>query len=111
MESECNVCLSKFKEFELQNPRFCCTVKLCKDCYKSTSRCPQCRDETVHVLGVGTYGYPNSCNKVMHIVFIDDNEIWAVDDRGNLTQIPSGYRKYIINGKIGVCNCQVHNII
>ena len=40
---ECNVCLNKFKNFELQNPRFCCSVRLCNYCYWETNSCPQCR--------------------------------------------------------------------
>ena len=40
---KCNVCLCEFKDFELQNPRFCCSVKLCNACYIKTGCCPQCR--------------------------------------------------------------------
>ena len=40
---ECNVCLNKFKYYELQNPRFCCSVRLCSECYWETDICPQCR--------------------------------------------------------------------
>ena len=43
MES-CNVCLNKFKDYELQNPRWCCSVRLCKGCYGKTDSCPQCRN-------------------------------------------------------------------
>ena len=41
--SKCDVCHDEFKDFELQNPRWCCSVKLCGECYKSTDSCPQCR--------------------------------------------------------------------
>jgi len=47
MES-CNVCLNKFKDYELQNPRWCCSVRLCKDCYGKTDSCPQCRNNDNH---------------------------------------------------------------
>ena len=47
---ECNVCLNKFKYYELQNPRFCCSVRLCSECYWETDICPQCRS-------IGTVDY------------------------------------------------------
>ena len=43
MMESCNVCLNKFKDFELQNPRWCCSVRLCSKCYWETNSCPRCR--------------------------------------------------------------------
>lgn len=33
---ECNICLQAFKHHELQNPRFCCSVRMCQSCFKLT---------------------------------------------------------------------------
>ena len=65
MEMECNVCLNKFKDYELQNPRWCCSVRLCKDCYKKTISCPQCRNIDGNVY----------CGDENGIVKIDDEAI------------------------------------
>ena len=67
MESvmECNVCLNKFKNFELQNPRWCCSVRLCKDCYGKTDSCPQCRNDNDNHENIDLTG----------IVEVEDNKI------------------------------------
>ena len=79
MDMECGVCLGKFKDFELQNPRFCCSVKLCKDCYNGTTICPQCR-----------FKGPTSINLKYFEMGIYDEHIFMVTDFGHYEE----YRTY-----------------
>lgn len=50
--TSCAICLEEFARWELQNPKFCCSVLLCQSCYTETKNisCPQCRN------GSSTFG-------------------------------------------------------
>ena len=41
----CNVCLNEYPVYKLQNTRYCCTAKICKDCQDRCISCPVCRAE------------------------------------------------------------------
>lgn len=43
MTVHCNICLLQFADYKVQNPNYCCSIKLCVTCFKRCESCPQCR--------------------------------------------------------------------
>lgn len=42
MITACTICSKEFAKWELQNPRYCCSLQQCQSCYTSNTSCPQC---------------------------------------------------------------------
>lgn len=44
--NSCNICYDDMKDYMLQNPNYCCSLKICESCYNtcsSSGKCPGCR--------------------------------------------------------------------
>lgn len=94
-QTTCAICMNDFRDWQLQNPWFCCSVKLCNNCWTKVKYkpCVGCRKEPVQHddisdvsssnlptidellrLAFGTTSYGTNTNNIIYYNF--DNTIY-----------------------------------